>query len=121
MPNGPANESAGALPEPLDTIFLTGPGGRVYEVPRQVADKYLLGLARIRELGHLPIVPYGTGDGASARSAGGDVEGRHQVMLPSGVLGFHTDVQYGTFQATDGAYYVGDHYHPYGTELGFAP
>lgn len=119
MPTAPEQNP---LPQRLDSVFLTGPGGRVYEIPRKLADKYLIGLERIRELGHLPIVPYGVSDGgAGARAMGGDVEGRHMVMLPSGVLGFHTDIQFGTFHATDGNYYLGDHYHPYATELGFTP
>ena len=107
-------------PRALGTVFLTGPGGHMYEIPREVAEQHLVTLARLRELGHLPIVPYGAGQ-ASPSSMDDEVGGRHQVMLPSGAMGYHSEVQYGTFQAPDGAYYTGDHYHPYGTEMGFPP
>ena len=107
----------------LDTTFLTGHGGRVYELPRDVAERYALTMERMREIGHLPITPYGVSETLARQGAsgGGDVEGRHLVMLPSGSMGYHSDVQYGAFLWTDGHTYIGDHYHPYGTELGFTP
>jgi hypothetical protein len=119
-PDPDAPRRAGA-PERLDTIFLTGHGGRVYELPRRVAERYLLSMERMAQLGHLPITPYGVAEQLRSANGGGEVQGRHLVMLPSGAMGFHGDVQYGAFLWTDGHTYVGDHYHPYGTELGFTP
>jgi hypothetical protein len=115
---------SGDAPRPpvrLDTVFVTGPGGRIFELPHAVAEKHALTMERMRELGHLPITPYGVNPNASGSGGSGDVEGRHLVMLPSGAMGYHADVQYGAFLWTDGNTYVGDHYHPYGTELGFTP
>ena len=110
------------LPVRLETTFLTGPGGRIYELPREVADQYVLTMERLQELGHLPITPYGMSErNNDAMDIGDEVGGRHMVMLPSGTSGYHSDIRYGTFLWTDGQFYVGDHYHPYGTELAFTP
>lgn len=110
----------------LETVFLTGPGGRVYELPREVAEQYAISMDRLKELAHLPITPYGVSEeiarrGPSTGNGGRDVQGRHLVMLANGTMGYHSDVQYGAFLFNDGHTYVGDHYHPYGTELGFTP
>src|SRR5258708_20191859 len=43
------------FPQPLGTIFLTGPDGFVYEVPEEVARKYRMTPARVVELRHLPL------------------------------------------------------------------
>ena len=71
----------------LDTVFLTGPGGLVYEIPRKEAAKHLLGPERLAELGgHLPIVPYGVAPAVGSTTAiqpkqtgGDDIEGHHMV------------------------------------------
>jgi hypothetical protein len=117
----PDGSDAPRAPIRLDSVFVTGAGGRIYELPAAVAEQYALSMDRMRQIGHIPITPYGVDANASARYGGGDVEGRHLVMLPSGAMGYHVDVQYGAFLWTDGNYYVGDHYHPYGTEIGFTP
>ena len=115
----------------LDTVFLTGPGGRVYELPAAVAEQYLVRPDRISELGHLPIVPYGCQDklepparAAPSRNETYDVEGRHMVFGYDQWSGtyrhyWHFEVLDGTFLGVDGVYYQGPHYHPYQTELGY--
>ena len=120
-PSTPASPTAASDESvPLDSIFLTGPGGCVYEVPRAVAEQYVLRVARMRELGHLPITPYDARMPASTGSRDGDdVQARNMVMLPSGTMGWHSDVQYGTYRFTDGQYYTGNHYHPFMNELGY--
>jgi hypothetical protein len=44
-------------PEPLGSIFLTGLDGFVYEFPAAIANQHRVSPERIKELGHLPIVP----------------------------------------------------------------
>ena len=108
--------------ERLNTVFMTGPGGTVYEVPRDVAAKYAVTMDRVTALGHLPVTPYGTQvPTQSAPSGGGegDVEGRHLAWNPIYGWVWHSNYLYGTFLWVDGYYYRGDHYHPYGTELGY--
>jgi hypothetical protein len=113
--------------ERLSTVFLTGPGGIVYEFPAEVAAKHALSPERAEELGnHLPIIPYGTPSTGAlpAQSTGkeADVEGRHHVwrMDQFGhwdrVL--HPYPLYGPFRGFDGMIYIGRHCHPYGTEIG---
>jgi hypothetical protein len=102
-------------PRRLDTIFLTGPGGLVYEFPRELATQHLVSPERVKELGHLPILPYG------ARVPDDDddeVGGRHLVTQTSGALGFHRDARFGVYRWSDGYYYQGEHYHPYGNDHG---
>jgi hypothetical protein len=112
-------------PEKLDSVFLTGHGGMVYEFPRAVAEKHALTMDRIAELGHMPVTPYGTKvpdgarSGAAAGAETGDVEGRHMALNVYGEWVWHSNYLYGTFLAVDGYYYRGEHYHPYATELGF--
>jgi hypothetical protein len=115
------DEQHPALPRRLDSIFLTGPGGLIFEIPRAVAEQYVLTMERMKELRHLPITPYGVDSHHQATDDDGEVGGRHMVMLASGTLGYHSDVRFGAFLWTDGQYYVGDHYHPYGTDLAFTP
>ena len=109
----------------LDTVFMTGPGGTVYEVPRNVAAKYAITMERVGELGHLPVTPYGTTAPTTSAPAGGseggegDVEGRHLAWNPTYGWVWHSNYLYGTFLWVDGYYYSGEHYHPYGTELGY--
>jgi hypothetical protein len=124
MPTETAETKA---PARLDTIFLTGPGGLVYEIPRDVAAKHVVGPARIKELGHLPIEPYSEKhaeqrhshgpSGIPADIAGGDVEGRHLVPNQWGQLVWHYNPIFGTARGVDGYFYTGVHTHPYGTEI----
>src|SRR5260370_40754721 len=46
------------FPQPLGTIFLTGPDGFVYEVPEEVAKKYRMTSARVLGLQHPPPPPH---------------------------------------------------------------
>ncbi len=105
----------------MDSTFLTGPGGLVYELPLAEASKYVVTPQRVKELGHLPVVPYGTqGSASTAASAEtSDVEGRHLAWNPTFGWVWHSNYLYGPFLAADGFYYRGVHYHPYGNELGF--
>ena len=106
----------------LDTVFATGPGGIVYELPRDVAVKYTITMDRVAELGHLPVTPYGTSvqaQSAPSQDESSDVEGRHLAWNPTYGWVWHSNYLYGTFLWVDGYYYNGEHYHPYGTELGF--
>jgi hypothetical protein len=98
------------FPQPLGTIFLTGPDGFVYELPEEVAKEYRIPVARLEELGHLPLEPY-------PRATQPEVVGHHFVVNENGVYGPHTDVLLGTAIAGDGRYYTGWHRHPQGTEL----
>jgi hypothetical protein len=116
--------------ERLNTIFLAGPGGLVYEIPREEAAKFAVTPQRIKELGHLPIAPYEVQTGAAHHShahaepgATGaetqDVEGRHLAWNPVlGVWVWHVNCLFGAFVAANGFVYTGVHYHPYGNELG---
>src|SRR5258708_19257279 len=51
------------FPQPLGTIFLTGPDGFVYEVPEEVAKKYRMTSARVVELRDLPLAAYPSANG----------------------------------------------------------
>jgi hypothetical protein len=98
------------FPQPLDTIFLAGLDGFVYELPEEVAKRYRITPARVEALGHLPLAPY-------PPATPPEVVGHHFVVNADGVYGPHTDVLLGTAIASDGRYYTGWHRHPHGTEL----
>ena len=112
-------------------MFLTGPGDLLYEIPREVASKYVISVNRLKELGHLPIAPYSVGRAGTVTSTrqpqpseqetvGADVEGRHSAWNPYlGIWVWHSNTLFGTALAVDGFYYTGYHYHPYGTALAF--
>jgi len=110
----------------LESVFLTGPGDLLYEIPKDVATKFVLSPERLKELGHLPIEPYSAIGGKRQQSqqksneeAGGDVEGRHLAWNPYLGWVWHSNVLFGTALAVNGFYYTGYHYHPYGTELAY--
>jgi hypothetical protein len=117
-----------AAPVKLDSTFLTGPGGFVYELPCAEAQKYIITPERVKELGHLPVTPYGTQAGsmhshvlAATTGAGeeaSDVEGRHLARNAFGRWVWHDWPVHGTFRGPDGVFYRGVHFHPYGTEIG---
>jgi hypothetical protein len=100
----------------LDTIFLTGPGGQVYEFPRALAAQYLVTPDDTDEPGHLPIAPYG----AHAQNGEDDPEvgGRHRTIQSTGASCYHREVRFGVYLWTDGYFYRGEHFHPYGDETG---
>jgi hypothetical protein len=114
----PTDSSDSAPPRRLDTIFLTGPGGLVYEFPRALAEQHLVTQERLWELGHLPIVPYGARVLTAPRDDGDEVGGRHMAVEPSGAIAYHSDVRFGVYRWSDGYYYQGEHFHPYGDETG---
>lgn len=112
----------------LNTTFLTGPGGLIYEIPLDVAASYVVSPERVKELGHLPIRPYQFEQSTDpvlteneVASEQYDVEGRH---LGLGIdqwgkyTTWHNDCRYGAYIGTDGHSYFGIHRHPWGTELG---
>ena len=66
------------FPQPLGTIFLTGPDGFVYEVPEEVAKEYRITPGRVAELGHLPLTAYSSANGP-------EVVGHHFVVNADGV------------------------------------
>ncbi len=103
-------------PEPLGSIFLTGPDGFVYEFPEEVAKQHRVSLERIKELGHLPIAPY-TSLVLPDVHSGDEVSARHFVLRADGQFGPHSDVLYGTaINQDDGYCYTGFHFHPAGSD-----
>ncbi len=112
-----AEEFAAKPRKALDTIFATGPDGKIYEIPSASASEFLITPERVKELGHLPITPYTKL--ASAISPVKDEEeaevgGRHKVYR-NGRMVWHHDWEYGTYRwVCDGRYYTGWHCHPWG-------
>jgi hypothetical protein len=101
-------------PEPLGSIFLTGPDGFVYEFPANIANKHRVSPERIKELGHLPIIPY-TSLVLPSPNEGDEVSARHYVLREDGQYAPHTDLLYGTaVSEEDGICYTGLHFHPGG-------
>ncbi len=99
----------------LGTTFLTGEDGRVYELPLDVAERYVVTPERERALGHLPILPYTKLQPKPDDDDGFEVGGRHLVQQENGLTGYHTEWVFGTYRsAVDGNYYSGIHRHPYG-------
>jgi hypothetical protein len=104
-------------PEPLGSIFLTGPDGIVYEFPEAMAKEYRVSAERVKELGHLPIAPY-TKLVHENPDDGDEVSARHYVLGDDGQYGPHAGLLFGTaFSEKEGCYCTGFHYHPDG---GFA-
>jgi hypothetical protein len=101
-------------PEPLGSVFLTGLDGHVYEFPEAIARQHQVSPERIKELGHLPIVPY-TKLVLPNSNEGDEVSARHYVLREDGQYGPHSDLLYGTaVSEEDGVCYVGLHFHPHG-------
>jgi hypothetical protein len=101
-------------PEPLGSIFLTGMDGFVYEFPQAIAEQHRVSPDRIKELGHLPIVPY-TQLALPAPNQGDEVSARHYVLRDDGQFGPHSDLLHGTaYSIEDGICYTGLHFHPGG-------
>jgi hypothetical protein len=102
-------------PEPLGSIFLTGPDGFIYEFPESLAKQYRVTPERIKELGHLPITSY-TKMVLAISNEAEEVSARHFVIRDDGQYGPHSDVLYGTAVAQDdGVCYTGYHFHPDGS------
>jgi hypothetical protein len=103
-------------PEPLGSIFLTGPDGFMYEFPESLAKQYRVSPERVKELGHLPITPYTKMVPAPANDEE-EVSARHFVIREDGQFGPHSNVLLGTaISQNDGVCYTGYHYHPDGSE-----
>lgn len=104
-------------PNLLSTIFLRGPDGSVYELPRKVADAYRVDAERRRQLGHLP--PLGT---PAFLLDEDEVGGRHKTPAAGGGGSpadwtFHRTWEYGCyFSVPANAYVLGFHRHPHGDE-----
>src|SRR5260370_32692959 len=81
------------FPQPLGTIFLTGPDGFVYEVPEEVAKKYRMTSARVVEFRHLPLAAYPSANGP-------EVLCHPFVVNSDGVDGPPTDVLLGPATAS---------------------
>jgi hypothetical protein len=102
-------------PEPLGSIFLTGPDGFVYEFPEAIAKQYRVTPERTKELGHLPIAPY-TSLVLPQANDQDEVSARHFVLREDGQFGPHSDVLYGTAINQDNDIcYTGFHFHPNGS------
>lgn len=100
-------------PEPLGSIFLTGPDGFIYEFPESLAKQYRVTPERIKELGHLPIAPYTKMVPATVNEE--EVSARHFVIREDGQFGPHSDVLFGTAVSQhDNLCYTGYHVHPNG-------
>ena len=87
----------------LDAVLARGPEGKVFSIPTEVAEKYLV------EDDHQEFDPQ------SAEAVGGEevAEGRHNVWRANGTFGPHTDWLYGPYiWHVDGCVYNGLHYHP---------
>ena len=102
-------------PEPLGSIFLTGPDGFIYEFPESVAKQYRVSPERMKELGHLPISSYTKMSPVAGNEE--EVSARHFVIREDGQFGPHSNVLLGTaISQDDGVCYTGYHYHPDGSE-----
>jgi hypothetical protein len=108
----------------LDSVFLTGPGGQVYEFPRALAERHAVSEARARELGHLPIQPYSTVSESEPAGNVPEVGGRHKVPGAGGGgtvanWQFHSTWEFGTYlDHVSGRFAQGIHRHPWGDERG---
>jgi len=115
--NQPTPEEIAAKPrKALSTIFATGADGKIYEIPAATASEFVVTPERVKELGHLPILPYTkllepiAADEPEQELE--EVGGRHKMILRSGRYGWHTDLQYGTYRwVSNGCYYTGFHAH----------
>jgi len=115
----PTPEEIAAKPrKALNTIFATGADGKIYEIPAASASEFLITPERVKELGHLPILPYTKLAAPSPSVTEGELEevgGRHRVLLRNGTFGWHTDFAYGTYRwVSNGQYYTGWHAHIWG-------
>lgn len=107
----------GIKTELVDSVFATGPDGRIYEIPNAEALKYAVTPARAKELGHLPILPYTDLRIPGTESVIEEVEvrGGHAVPPADDGSGFHRDWLFGTYRwLGNGCYYKGVHRHPFG-------
>lgn len=109
----------------LDSVFLTGPDGFVYEFPKEVADAHRISEQRIAVLGHLPIKPYHEALALSEDTGQVDeVAGRHKVAGAGGGAApanwsYHATWEYGTYlDFASGRFAQGIHRHPWGDERG---
>lgn len=110
-------------PIALGTVFVTAPDGKIFELPRSVAESYVVTPEREKELGHLPLQPYTALVPRTPPPIGAEVSLRHRVAplgpgasLPEAWV-YHTTWEYGAYMdAASGDFMVGFHRHPYATE-----
>lgn len=97
-------------PVVLDSVFLRGPDGSLFELPLEEAERFMVTPDRATELGHAPY-PAGRQE----------VAGHHMVAGGSAAdpsnWGFHQSWEFGCyFDDAAGAFIIGMHRHPYGDE-----
>lgn len=98
-------------PRKLDTVFLRGARGELFELTREEAASHQVSDERMAELGHPPFAP-----------PGDEVAGHHKITGggPAGDVGawdYHRDWQEGCYiDEITGQFLVGLHRHPYGDE-----
>lgn len=93
----------------LNSVFLTGPGGLIYEIPDDLAKKHIITPERVEELGgHLPISPYESDKVEIGVAVTVEDESSEDVV---GHHGNHRNWAYGCYRACDGYYYCGWHRH----------
>lgn len=102
----------------LNTIFVTGADGKIYEIPAAKAAEFVITPERMKELCHLPILPYtkvATRATRKKKKELAEVGGRHKTMLMDGTFEWSRDWVYGAYRwVCDGNYYTGRHAHPWG-------
>lgn len=110
--DGGRSKASGAYRAPvvLDTVFLRGPDGSLFELPLDEAERYMVTPDRASELGH---APYPSGNQ--------EVAGHHMVAGGSAAdpsnWGFHQSWEFGCyFDDAAGAFIIGMHRHPHGDE-----
>lgn len=97
-----------------DALFFSGPDGRVYEFPREVAENHLVSDERLQELGHPPELPLDPTNYGNSDAQDGEVDGRHFVTALTGNMAGHREVLFGTAITHEGVFMTGYHYHPDG-------
>lgn len=108
----------------LESVFLTGPDGRIYEFPRSLSDQHAVSAERVKELGHLPIQPYTLASEHAGKEEEATVAGRHKVPGAAGggsvaAWQFHATWEFGTYlDHASGRFAQGIHRHPWGDERG---
>jgi hypothetical protein len=90
--------------ERANAVYATS-GGKVFEIPLDIAQKYAVSADRAKELQCL--TPQGIGEEES------EVGGRDIRFLQSGRFGYHSNWAYGPYiWWRDGGVYRGWHWHP---------
>jgi len=95
----------------MNSIFVHDALGNLYEIPKTEAEKYAMTRARVKELGHLPLVPPDQLVESVPQGEEAEVSGRHAVLSDGG-YGYHLDWSFGPYiWHVDRATYNGWHRH----------